>query len=51
VPYAEVPRDILSSLVVHYYKGSWWRLPFARTCAVSDVDNVANATAATSTGN
>jgi hypothetical protein len=51
VPYAEVPRDILSSLVVHYYEGTWWCLPFARTCAVSDVVNVTNTTAATSTGN
>jgi hypothetical protein len=40
VPYAEVPRDILSSLAVHYYKGTWWRLPFTRSCAISDVVNV-----------
>jgi hypothetical protein len=40
VPYAEVPRDILSSLAVHYYKGTWWRLPFTRSCAVSDIVTV-----------
>jgi hypothetical protein len=40
VPYAEVSPDILSSLTVQYYKGTWWRLPFTRSCAVSDVVNV-----------
>jgi hypothetical protein len=40
VSYAEVPSDILSLLAVHYYKGTWWRLPFTRSCAVSDVANV-----------
>jgi hypothetical protein len=44
VPYAEVPQDSLSSLMVHYYRGSWDRLPFARSCAVSDVVHVKKAT-------
>jgi hypothetical protein len=39
-PYGVVPREILSSLTVHFYKGTWWRLPFTRSCAVSDVVNV-----------
>jgi hypothetical protein len=39
-PYGEVPREILSSLTVHFYKGTWWRLPFTRSCAVSDVVTV-----------
>jgi hypothetical protein len=40
VTYSEVPREILSSLQYHFYKGHWARLPFDRSCAVSDVVRV-----------
>jgi hypothetical protein len=40
VPYSQVTPANLSSLVYRYYKGTWWRLPFDRLCAVSDVVNV-----------
>jgi hypothetical protein len=40
VPHGEVPSDVLSSLTVSYYPGEWPRLPFSRSCAVSDVVNL-----------
>jgi hypothetical protein len=39
-PYGEVPQQALSSLEFHYYQGKWWRLPFDRICAVSEVVKV-----------
>ena len=40
VPYSEVPKASFSSLCCHQYSGKWWRLPFDRSCAVSDVVQV-----------
>ena len=35
--YSEVPPANLPSLVCRQYSGKWWRLPFDRSCAISDV--------------
>ena len=40
VHYSEVATSNLSSLMCRYYVGKWWRLPFDRSCAVSDVVRV-----------
>jgi hypothetical protein len=40
VHYSEVTSTSLSSLECHYYTGKWWRLPFDRSCAVSEVVRV-----------
>jgi hypothetical protein len=51
VPYSEVPADVLSNLVLHYYSGTWWRLPFTRSLALSDVVHVKKPQLAISPGN
>jgi hypothetical protein len=53
VHYSEVTSSNLSSVICHYYAGKWWRLPFDRSCAVSDVIRVTkpNNTAAIDTAN
>ena len=40
VTYSEVPPANLPSLVCRQYSGKWWRLPFDRSCAISDVVEV-----------
>jgi PA14 domain len=50
-PYAEVPSEILSNVVMHYYTGTWWRLPFTRSCALSDVVHVKKPNLAGTPGN
>jgi ferric-dicitrate binding protein FerR (iron transport regulator) len=40
VPYSEVSKENLTSLVCRRYSGKWWRLPFDRSCAISDVVEV-----------
>jgi hypothetical protein len=45
--HAEVPSDVLSSLTVSYYPGDWLRLPFSRSCAVSDVVQLTKPAAST----
>jgi hypothetical protein len=40
IHYSEVPSSSLSSLVCRYFAGKWWRLPFDRSCAISDVVRV-----------
>jgi hypothetical protein len=40
VHYSEVAKSSLSSLICRFYVGKWWRLPFDRSCAVSDVVHV-----------
>jgi hypothetical protein len=44
LPYGEVPREILTELVVGLYPGDWRRLPFTRSCAVSDVIHLSEKT-------
>jgi hypothetical protein len=53
VHYSEVTSSSISSVICHYYAGKWWRLPFDRSCAVSDVVRVTkpSKTAAIDTAN
>lgn len=50
VPYSEAPEASFSSLMFRYYTGKWWRLPFDRSCAVSDVVHVKKPSAAIGSG-
>ena len=53
IHYSEVTSSNLSSVICHYYAGKWWRLPFDRSCAISDIIRVTkpSKTAAIDTAN
>jgi hypothetical protein len=40
IHFSEATSSNLSSVICHYYAGKWWRLPFDRSCAVSDIVRV-----------